>query len=55
VNLLLTEQDLGVGGASAARQALIEDLAAFLGYEHSDVATAKDGGRLLSAIDPQPF
>ena len=54
-NLLLTEHELGVGGASGKRQAVIANLSALIGDEHPDVTTAIGGGRLLCAIDPPPF
>ena len=54
-NQLLTRHEQGVAGASAERKAIIEELTVLLGPEHADVGTALSGGRLLSAIDPQPF
>ena len=55
VNLLLTRHELGYATASAVRRTVIDELAALLGAEHPDVGTATEGGRLLCAIDPQPF
>lgn len=54
-NLLLTEHALGREGASARRQAVLDDLALQIGVEHPDVTTALKGVRLLCAIDPLPF
>jgi MinD-like ATPase involved in chromosome partitioning or flagellar assembly len=55
VNLLLTQQAQGVEGATEARQAVIGDLGVLIGSDHPDVTAAIAGGRLLCAIDPQPF
>jgi hypothetical protein len=54
-NLLLTRHEQGVEGATTVRQAVIEELTALLGPEHPDIGTIISGGRLLCAIDPQPF
>jgi tetratricopeptide (TPR) repeat protein len=54
-NLLLTEQELGVEGAAGRRQEVLDKLGQSIGPEHPDVTTALRGGRLLCAIDPQPF
>jgi tetratricopeptide (TPR) repeat protein len=54
-NLLLTKHQLGVDGVLKERQAVIGELAEMLGSEHPDVTTVISGGRLLCAIDPQPF
>jgi hypothetical protein len=55
VNLLLTRRQRGVRGASAEREAVINELKLTLGQEHADIGTAIRDGRMLSAIDPQPF
>lgn len=54
-NLLLTEQELGVEGVAAKRQQVIAALGALIGSQHPDVTTALNRGRLLCAIDPQPY
>lgn len=54
-NLLLTQQEQGVEGASEKRQAVLETLGGRIGGHHPDVTMARNGGRLLSAIDPLPF
>ena len=54
-NLLLTRHGLGMNGAAAERQAVIDDLGTLIGPEHPDVTSAMRGNRLLCAIDPQPF
>jgi hypothetical protein len=54
-NLLLTQRERRVEGASMARQAVIEELTSLLGAEHPDVGVVISGGRLLCAIDPLPF
>ena len=55
VNLLLTRHARGIEAASDERQAAVRELAEALGSGHPDVAVARNGGRLLCAIDPQPF
>ncbi len=55
VNLLLTQQALGIERAPVERQAVAGDLGAIVGDEHPDVIAAINGTRLLCAIDPQPF
>jgi len=55
LNLLLTEYELRVAGALEKRQPVIAELSAQIGANHPDVATAMNGNRLLSAIDPLPF
>ena len=54
-NMMLTRHELAGGGASAERQAIIEELTTLLGAEHPDIGTLISGGRLLRVIDPQPF
>jgi MinD-like ATPase involved in chromosome partitioning or flagellar assembly len=61
VNLLLTLQKQAAAGekqavaVSGERLEVIGELARLIGGEHPDVITALSGGRLLCAIDPQPF
>lgn len=54
-NLLLTEYELGVEGATGKRQEVLAALGALIGDEHPDVTIALGGGRLLCAIDPLPY
>jgi tetratricopeptide (TPR) repeat protein len=54
-NLLLTEQELGVGGAAGKRQEVLAALGTLIGSEHPDVTTALGRGRLLCMIDPPPY
>lgn len=55
LNLLLTQQQLGMAGARERRQEAVAELTEMLGVGHPDVATARAGEPLLAAIDPQPF
>ena len=62
VNLLLTQQEQLKEGVSQAAdevsggwQKVIGELARVIGSQHPDITTARVGGRLLCAIDPQPF
>lgn len=55
LNMLLTQQALGLKTAPAQRQEAIGDLSGLIGDEHPDVNTALRGDRLLCAIDPLPF
>jgi Tetratricopeptide repeat len=54
-NLLLTQQELHQEGAAEKRQRVIGELGGLIGPSHPDVIAARDGERLLAAIDPQPF
>lgn len=55
VNLLLTQAELEVPGASADRARAVAELAALLGPDHPDARAAVGQERLLCVIDPQPF
>lgn len=55
VNWLLTQHQQQVAGVDELRQAAINGLGALIGPGHPDVTTAAAGGRILCAIDPQPF
>lgn len=55
LNLLLTQQELRQEGAAEKRQQVIGELGELIGPSHPDVTAARNGERLLAAIDPQPF
>jgi tetratricopeptide (TPR) repeat protein/MinD-like ATPase involved in chromosome partitioning or flagellar assembly len=55
LNLLLTQQEHHQVGAAEKRPQVIDELGGLIGRSHPDVTAARDGGRLLAAIDPQPF
>lgn len=55
LNLLLTQQELRQEGAAEQRQQVINQLGGLIGADHPDVTAARNGDRLLAAIDPQPF
>jgi FxsC-like protein len=54
-NLLLSQQKREVREASQGREAIAGELTEMLGPDHPDVIAIRSGGRLLCAIDPQPF
>ena len=54
-NLLLTQHQQKVEGAFEKRQAVLDTLGSRIGAHHPDILMARNGGRLLSAIDPLPF
>jgi tetratricopeptide (TPR) repeat protein/cellulose biosynthesis protein BcsQ len=54
-NRLLTREQLRVTGAGAERKGTLDELAAALGPGHPDIATLRREGRLMHALDPQPF
>jgi MinD-like ATPase involved in chromosome partitioning or flagellar assembly len=54
-NLLLTQRDQGDQDALEKREEVIAELGDLIGRDHPDVSWAREGNRLLCAIDPQPF
>lgn len=54
-SLLLTRKQLGAQDAAVERDEVIEELSALLGPDHPHVRTLQREGRLLQALDPQPF
>lgn len=54
-NLMLTRQQSGDRTAMTERMEIVARLTGLLGAEHPNIATLRDGRRLLRAIDPQPF
>jgi hypothetical protein len=54
-NLLLSRQRQGNTAAADRRELVIQQLGEQIGEQHPDIKLAAGGGRLLRAIDPQPF
>jgi MinD-like ATPase involved in chromosome partitioning or flagellar assembly/tetratricopeptide (TPR) repeat protein len=54
-NLLLTQQQRGIAEARQERSLVIDQLAALIGTDHPDIAVLSGDGRLIRALDPQPF
>jgi tetratricopeptide (TPR) repeat protein/Mrp family chromosome partitioning ATPase len=54
-SLLLTRMELGVPGAQAERDQVIDELVPILGADHPHIRMLRGKNRLLHALDPQPF